>query len=51
MKIIEKTVKKQVLTELTKEEILEINGGSERKDEKRSGWFKSLWDKITGSGN
>lgn len=47
----EKVTKKRALVELTTKELNDINGGSERKDEKRAGWFKSLWDKVTGSGN
>lgn len=42
----EKKTKKQLLVELTKEELLEINGGSERKDEKRSDWFDKIMTKF-----
>lgn len=39
--------KKTELVDLTTEEQVKIDGGSERKDSKREGWLAALWGKFT----
>ncbi|MCY4781209.1 hypothetical protein ORI89_16220 [Sphingobacterium sp. UT-1RO-CII-1] len=39
---------KNELIELNECELREIDGGSQRKDEKRNGWYGIIWTKILG---
>lgn len=43
----EKKLKKINVRELDEKEVVEIEGGSERKDEKRESWFDSIWGILT----
>lgn len=38
------------LIDLSEFEQKNIEGGSEREDSKRSGWFNAMWEKIIGVG-
>lgn len=41
---------KNELIDLNERELREIDGGRQRKDEKRDGWYGLIWAKILGVG-